>query len=172
MNKMNSKIIVLILILIIAGAGVGYWQLNQTDYENGQVCTRDAKQCPDGSYVGRTGPNCEFTVCPKTTGMGILMGKVSIGPNCPVEREGMPCTPSPEAYTSREFIVFNSNQKEVTRFHADASGSYSISLLPGTYTVVLAKTGIGFMSKDLPATVVIKAGQSATLNIDIDTGIR
>ncbi|MCE9585791.1 hypothetical protein K8R04_00540 [Candidatus Uhrbacteria bacterium] len=27
------------------------------------ACTADAKQCPDGSYVGRTGPNCEF-VCP------------------------------------------------------------------------------------------------------------
>lgn len=28
------------------------------------VCTMDAKMCPGGSYVGRTGPNCEFTVCP------------------------------------------------------------------------------------------------------------
>jgi len=28
------------------------------------ACTMDVKQCPDGSYVGRTGPNCEF-VCPK-----------------------------------------------------------------------------------------------------------
>jgi hypothetical protein len=27
------------------------------------ACTMDAKQCPDGSYVGRSGPNCEF-VCP------------------------------------------------------------------------------------------------------------
>ena len=26
-------------------------------------CTADATQCPDGSYVGRTGPKCEF-VCP------------------------------------------------------------------------------------------------------------
>lgn len=26
------------------------------------ACTMDAKQCPDGSYVGRSGPNCEF-VC-------------------------------------------------------------------------------------------------------------
>jgi hypothetical protein len=25
-------------------------------------CTMDAFQCPDGSWVGRTGPNCEF-VC-------------------------------------------------------------------------------------------------------------
>lgn len=28
------------------------------------ACTMDARQCPDGSYVGRSGPNCEF-VCPK-----------------------------------------------------------------------------------------------------------
>ncbi len=35
------------------------------DSNQGQtVCTQDAKQCPDGSYIGRTGPNCEF-VCPK-----------------------------------------------------------------------------------------------------------
>ncbi|OGY14177.1 MAG: hypothetical protein A3A58_03085 [Candidatus Blackburnbacteria bacterium RIFCSPLOWO2_01_FULL_41_27] len=28
------------------------------------VCAQDALQCPDGTYVGRTGPNCEF-VCPE-----------------------------------------------------------------------------------------------------------
>lgn len=28
------------------------------------ACTADAKLCPDGSYVGRTGPNCEFALCP------------------------------------------------------------------------------------------------------------
>lgn len=27
------------------------------------ACTADARQCPDGSWVGRTGPNCQF-VCP------------------------------------------------------------------------------------------------------------
>ena len=31
--------------------------------KNGAVCTQEAKLCLDGSYVGRTGPNCEF-VCP------------------------------------------------------------------------------------------------------------
>jgi hypothetical protein len=33
-------------------------------------CTQDAKLCPDGSGVGRTGPNCEFAPCPgeKTPG--------------------------------------------------------------------------------------------------------
>lgn len=27
-------------------------------------CTMDAKLCPDGSYVSRQGPNCEFAPCP------------------------------------------------------------------------------------------------------------
>lgn len=30
----------------------------------GNVCTMDAKLCPDGSYVGRSGPACEFAACP------------------------------------------------------------------------------------------------------------
>lgn len=29
------------------------------------ACTMEAKICPDGSAVGRTGPNCEFALCPK-----------------------------------------------------------------------------------------------------------
>lgn len=28
------------------------------------VCTMEARQCPDGSYVGRTGPSCQFAPCP------------------------------------------------------------------------------------------------------------
>lgn len=32
----------------------------------GQICPADAMRCPDGSYVGRTGPNCSF-VCSGAT---------------------------------------------------------------------------------------------------------
>jgi hypothetical protein len=32
--------------------------------EKTKACTQEAKQCPDGSYVSRTGPNCEFQACP------------------------------------------------------------------------------------------------------------
>ena len=28
-----------------------------------QACTEEAKICPDGSSVGREGPNCEFAKC-------------------------------------------------------------------------------------------------------------
>ena len=32
--------------------------------KNVTVCTQESMMCPDGSYVGRTGPNCEFAPCP------------------------------------------------------------------------------------------------------------
>lgn len=34
---------------------------------SGQMCSQDAMQCPDGSYVGRTGPRCEFKCSSSTT---------------------------------------------------------------------------------------------------------
>jgi hypothetical protein len=33
------------------------------------MCTMDAMMCPDGTYVGRSGPNCEF-VCPSSSAAG------------------------------------------------------------------------------------------------------
>lgn len=30
-----------------------------------KMCTQEAKVCPDGSAVGRTGPDCEFAPCPE-----------------------------------------------------------------------------------------------------------
>lgn len=34
------------------------------DTENTVACTMEAKICPDGSAVGRSGPKCEFAPCP------------------------------------------------------------------------------------------------------------
>lgn len=42
--------------------------------QNSQVCTQDAKLCPDGSYVSRTGPNCEFTECSDSGDSEIIGG--------------------------------------------------------------------------------------------------
>ena len=43
---------------------------------SGNVCTRDAFQCPDGSFVGRTGLSCTF-VCQSATSAGscVWLGK-------------------------------------------------------------------------------------------------
>jgi len=41
----------------------GLWKEGVSDKPR-VACTMDAKICPDGSAVGRTGPNCEFAPCP------------------------------------------------------------------------------------------------------------
>ena len=45
-------------------------QLFTKEQEKPVACTQEAKVCPDGSAVGRTGPNCEFAQCPEMTILG------------------------------------------------------------------------------------------------------
>ena len=52
------------MVVALIGGGA-YIALNwQTAPSYPRACTQEAKQCPDGSYVGRTGKNCEFAKCP------------------------------------------------------------------------------------------------------------
>jgi len=45
---------------------------SNTANSNSVACTDEAKLCPDGSYVGRSGPNCEFAECPTTPNTNLL----------------------------------------------------------------------------------------------------
>lgn len=38
-----------------------------TTIQHVAACTQEASLCPDGTYVGRTEPNCDFAPCPTTT---------------------------------------------------------------------------------------------------------
>ncbi|MBP6884044.1 MAG: hypothetical protein KBC06_02325 [Candidatus Pacebacteria bacterium] len=49
-------------------------QLSPVDGGDSIACTMEAKLCADGSYVGRSGPRCEFTACPD-----IPAGRMSFG---------------------------------------------------------------------------------------------
>jgi hypothetical protein len=71
MNK--KKLIIFIIISTLIGSGVYFYFRTQKPQIKGDApdnkpvaCTMDAKLCPDGSYVGRTGPNCEFAPCPES----------------------------------------------------------------------------------------------------------
>lgn len=65
------------------------------------ACTMEAKMCPDGSYVSRTGPNCEFTPCPGGTGGAAPVPQ-------PEEPQGVPDLPLvgiPSSAVSVEFLT-------------------------------------------------------------------
>ena len=70
-GETNVKyLLVVTFFAVTAIAGVFYysqWMTRESEnilQKNQTACTEEAKICPDGSAVGRTGPNCEFVLCP------------------------------------------------------------------------------------------------------------
>lgn len=53
-------IVVAVLVVLLGGVYI----LGKNNASKEVACTMEAKVCPDGSSVGRTGPKCEFTKCP------------------------------------------------------------------------------------------------------------
>ncbi len=108
----------------------------------------------------------------ESTGTGTIMGKVSIGPICPVEREDVPCPVPPEAYTSREVILYaRDGVTVVQRMHFASDGTYRFSIAPGTYVISIPQQGVGG-SGDVPKTLTVQSGQTVQFDFSIDTGIR
>ena len=59
-----SGIVGIVAVIIVLAGGSYVYVSQRDDVEEPIACTADAKLCPDGSAVGRTGPNCEFAPCP------------------------------------------------------------------------------------------------------------
>jgi hypothetical protein len=55
------------LIIIASIGAVFVYTLNQGRGTDGAACTMDALICPDGTAVGRTGPDCTFPECPEAS---------------------------------------------------------------------------------------------------------
>ncbi|MBA3732777.1 hypothetical protein H0W91_00140 [Patescibacteria group bacterium] len=63
---MNKIYIILGTIIVVATATLAVYRSQQTPrgLPIPVACTTEAMICPDGSSVGRTGPNCQFSACP------------------------------------------------------------------------------------------------------------
>lgn len=61
---MKSFFFGIVLILLIGFGGFFYRNVaERSGAPQAPVCTTEAKICPDGSTIGRTGPACEFAPC-------------------------------------------------------------------------------------------------------------
>ena len=75
---MKSKVIIffsILAIIIIAGAVIQKFSTLQTTET---ACTEEALMCPDGSAVGRSGPECVFSAC---TNPGSFTGQLAQSPD-------------------------------------------------------------------------------------------
>ncbi len=63
-----KQLIALTLVLVVIGIG-GFMYRNALEHPTvlspeGVACTQEARLCPDGSSIGRTGQSCTFSPCP------------------------------------------------------------------------------------------------------------
>ena len=114
---------------------------------------------------------------------GILQGKVTIGPLCPVEPCKLPPEQVAQIYEARKVIIYEQSTKvKIAEFNLNQNGEYSLSLKPGSYIVDITDAEGNELSLDLskrprigniiPKEVELKTGDKVILDFDIDTGIR
>lgn len=66
-HRALGTVVTVLIALIAAGvylAAAHFWNFWPFSSTPMVACTMEAKMCPDGSAVGRSGPNCEFAPCP------------------------------------------------------------------------------------------------------------
>lgn len=63
-SKNKWTLFIIIGLAILFATLIGGYLLAAENAVKPIACTAEAKICPDGSSVGRTGPKCEFTKCP------------------------------------------------------------------------------------------------------------
>lgn len=109
-------------------------------------------------------------------GNGVLKGKISIGPLCPVERipPDPACLPTAETYKAWAVDVWSVDKKSrVASLNPKLDGTYQIELPSGYYSIDfdVARTGsIG--SSNLPKIISVTNRDTTVFNVNIDTGIR
>jgi hypothetical protein len=115
--------------------------------------------------------------CDKSTfeNKGILEGKISIGPLCPVETDPPQpgCLPTAETYKAYPVDVWTADGKiKICRLGPSLEGDYTAELEPGKYRIMLGNLNPGPGGCNLPVEVNILPDKITVLDISIDTGIR
>jgi len=108
---------------------------------------------------------------------GTLEGTVTVGPIWPVERPGEERPVPPGVFEERKVVIYNQSSKKIlevvdlVQIDQSARAGYSVQLKPGKYVIDINRDGID-SSSEVTKMIEIKSGQTITVDIDIDTGIR
>ncbi len=194
MYTFTGKTVITLAGLAVVAFGVYWYEDEIKGYPPPwqQACTMEAMQCPDGSWVGRTGPHCEF-ICPTasstvdgsstSTGSGSsggdiapyrsgIRGTVMAGPTCPVER-----TPPDPACADRPLqtnvSIFRRTDptRVIATVRSSAQGAFQVSLPPGDYVVDAGNSQV-ILPRCTPTSATVGAVGYTPIVISCDTGIR
>lgn len=99
-----------------------------------------------------------------------IMGKVVLGPTCPVVGSGMESECQDKPYQGTVAVKTSDGIKEITKFTSDTEGNFKVSLAPGNYLLESVSNNRFPFSK--PQNVTVEKNQFTNVNISFDTGIR
>ncbi len=167
MNK-ESIITAVIAIVFVAGILIFYAIGRSATPSQPPVASSTQSSGTSSSTSNSTPP----TPSPIPTEKGTVNGSVVLGPTCPVEHipPDPNCAPRPYQTTIRMQHA-NPSAHYLTAL-TDASGTFSISLDPGAYTLHAEGQNNSYYPRCTDAQIQIAAGASQTITIDCDTGIR
>ncbi len=133
----------------------------------------DALECPDGSYVGRTGPDCQFVcpnkITPSVITTGTVRGVVGLSPACGVIMD--PPDPNCAFNGYQTTISFTALSGKIYKANSGSDGKYSTKLPIGNYKME-AKGGEVLPRCPEPENITVNTNQTITKNIDCESGIR
>ena len=150
------------------------------------ACTEEAKLCPDGSYVGRTGPQCQFSECPAVivatttptttpptpkTLSGIT-GTVLLGPRCPVMRNPPDPQCADRPYQTSLEVTTVDGKRVIAKFSSDTQGKFKVSVPPGEYIIQSTPTTNFYPRCSTNGTILVKTDTFTDTLVSCDTGIR
>ena len=139
--------------------------------------------CPAGcisghSWVYYVGPDRSVRLVRESgdelpEGSSVVVGLVTAGPVCPVERDPPDPACAPRAVEGAVLVVTDSTGREVARVTSAAAGRYEIRLQPGTYEMTPQPVE-GLIGTPGPIPLRVTAPSEVPQRVDIayDTGIR
>lgn len=105
-------------------------------------------------------------------GSATITGTVTAGPVCPVERNPPDLACAPRPVEGATIIAIGAGGARVAEATSSANGSYRLVLArPGTVTVSALPVK-GLMRQPAPVTITIAGGETRTVDLQYDTGIR
>ena len=171
------KTYIFVALIVLAGVAAVTWQRVGNKSTQPVACTMEAKLCPDGSAVGRTGPNCEFAACPEVKPVpvvtpgdtGTITGSVTLSPTCPVERVPPEPQCAPKPYQTKIEVFTTDGTELVKTVQTGADGRFTATLPLGEYSFQAG--GGAVMPRCSPVDVRVQATNTPII-ISCDTGIR
>jgi hypothetical protein len=117
-----------------------------------------------------TGPSPTSSSTPAIGGTGIA-GRAAAGPVCPVETNPPDPSCAPRPVAGAVIVIRDAAGADRARTTTAADGTFFAALPAGAY-VVEAQPAEGLMGTPSPMNVTVDAGETTSVELSYDTGIR